>query len=160
MDGRLPTLDFKLWVSHDNIIMYTFFEKPTSSNQMIQKESALPENMKMATLNSETVRRMQNTSEQLPMSERLEVLENLTQKLANSGYRLAQTRRILIGGLSSYEKRLKQSMRSGEDGHRPLHESAKGSFATRNKRKLLGKSTWYKEVRRGGRMNQNWKEIF
>ena len=40
-DNRLPTLDFKLWVGEKNIIYYTFFEKPTSSNQMIHRNTAL-----------------------------------------------------------------------------------------------------------------------
>ena len=31
-DERLPTLDFKLWVGDQNKILFTFFEKPTSSN--------------------------------------------------------------------------------------------------------------------------------
>ena len=41
-DRRLPTLDFKLWVGDDNLVRFTFFEKPTATNQMIHKESALP----------------------------------------------------------------------------------------------------------------------
>ena len=61
-DRRLPTLNFKLWVSNDNMILYTFFEKCMASNQMIQKGSSIPENIKMATLNIENVKRMQNIS--------------------------------------------------------------------------------------------------
>ena len=96
VDSRLPTLDFKIWVDDQNIIHYTFFEKPTSSNQMIQQESALPENIKMATLNSEVVRRMQNVSELLPVEERVEVLDNLAQKVTNSAYKLEKVRQILV----------------------------------------------------------------
>ena len=99
VDSRLPTLDFKIWVDDQNIIHYTFFEKPTSSNQMIQQESALPENIKMATLNSEVVRRMQNVSELLPVEERVEVLDNLAQKVTNSAYKLEKVSQILVGGL-------------------------------------------------------------
>ena len=108
-DRRLPTLDFKSWVDERNLILYTFFEKPTSSNQMIHRESALPENIKMQTLNWEVVRRMQNTSELLPIEEREAVLDDLSQKLANSGYNLNKTRQILVGGLSGYEKRVRRS---------------------------------------------------
>ena len=77
-DKRLPTLDFKLWVSPDNLVLYTFFVKPTSSNQMIQKDTALPENTKI--LNSEVVWRMQNTCELLPMAEREVVLDEMSQR--------------------------------------------------------------------------------
>ena len=79
-DQRLPTLDFKLWVSEGNQIMYTFFEKPTSSNQMLHRQTALSENTKMATINSEIVRRMMNVSEELPMQERVQVLDRCCTK--------------------------------------------------------------------------------
>ena len=62
-DKRLPTLDFKIWVSEGNVILYTFFEKPTCANQMLHRHTALSENTKMATINSEIVRRMMNVSE-------------------------------------------------------------------------------------------------
>ena len=64
-------MDVKLWVRADNKVMYTFFEKSMASNQMIHKQSALPENTKMASLNGEVIRRMQNTSELLPIEERV-----------------------------------------------------------------------------------------
>ena len=76
-DVEDKTLDSKLWGSRDNLVLYTFFVKPTSSNQMIQKDTALPENTKI--LNSEVVWRMQNTCELLPMAEREVVLDEMSQ---------------------------------------------------------------------------------
>ena len=146
-DRRLPTLDFKIWVDKNNIIHYTFLEKPTSSNQMIHLESALPENTMMATLNSEVLRRMQNVSELLPMSEIDEVLDKLSPKLSNSGYKLDKVRKILGGGLSGYENRWRQSKMEENKGYRPLHESEVGSQMARSIKKLTGKNTWYKEKR-------------
>ena len=90
---------------------------------------------------------MQNVSELLPMSERVAVLDNLSQKLSNSGYKLEKVRQILVGGLSGYEKRLRQSKLEKSNGYRPLHESAAGSHLARSKKKLTGKNTWYKEKR-------------
>ena len=81
-DRRLPTLDFKLWISQENIVLYTFFEKSMTSNQVMHRSSALPENTKMASLNAEVIRRMQNTSEILPDVERVVVIDNFSQKLA------------------------------------------------------------------------------
>ena len=34
----LPTLDLKIWVNEDNKCLYTFFEKPTATNQVIHKD--------------------------------------------------------------------------------------------------------------------------
>ena len=50
--GVLPSLDLTLWVrKEDNCTLYAFYEKPMASNMMIQKTSAMPENMRMSTLN-------------------------------------------------------------------------------------------------------------
>ena len=57
-----------------------------ASTQTIQKRSAMPENGRMDTLNQELVRRMMNTSEDLDMEERVVVVDNYCQKLADSGY--------------------------------------------------------------------------
>ena len=52
-DARLPTLDFKLWVRSDNQILFTFFEKPTCLNQMLNRNTALSENTKVSNMTSE-----------------------------------------------------------------------------------------------------------
>ena len=85
-DGGLPvpTLDINLWVREDHMIMYTFYEKPMSTNQVLHKDSAMPENTKIASLTQDLVRRMKNTSELVDKVERNKVVDNYAQKLANS----------------------------------------------------------------------------
>ena len=61
-NGRLPTLDINIWIREDNVTMYIFYEKPMASSTFIQRRSAMPENMRVATLTQETIRRMMNTS--------------------------------------------------------------------------------------------------
>ena len=61
--GKLPTLDLSIWVREDNMIVYIFYQKPMASSMVIQKRSAMPENMRMSTLNQEVIRRMLNTSD-------------------------------------------------------------------------------------------------
>jgi hypothetical protein len=121
-----------------------FFEKPMASNQVIHIDSALPENSKMSSLNNEVGRRMTNTSELLQMEDRVEMLNRYAQKLTNSGYGLDQTRKILVGGLKGYEKRLEQSK-----GGRPLHQSAASSRGQRYTKKLTAKTSWFKDKPRG-----------
>ena len=149
-DRRLPTLDFKMWVTEDNIVMYTFFEKPTSSNQMLHRNSALSENVKMATMNAEIIRRMMNVSELLPDHERITVLDRVAQKLCNSGYNLSEIRKGMVGALTGYERRVSASRNTVGHGFRPLHESSEASLGSRIKKKLTGKSTWFK----GGQREQ------
>ena len=157
-DRMLPTLDTKLWIREDNKVMYLFFEKKMASNQALQKDTAMPENQKMSSLNGEVVRRMTNTSEMLPLEDRIRVLDTFSQKLANSGYRVPQIRTILVGGLKRYERKLKQSKLEKGKGWSPLHEGAGFSEGKRYKKKLMGKSTWFKEKpEESGREDNNQK---
>ena len=70
-----------------------------ASSKVIQIDSAMPQNMKITTLNQEVIRRMMNTSEELSINERLKVVDEYARKVVNSGYGLKQTREILVGGL-------------------------------------------------------------
>ena len=83
---RLPNLELSLWVNSETIILYTFFEKSMSSNQLLHNETALAEDTIIISLTSEVKRRMFNTSEQLDMKERIIVLDKLYQKMRNSGF--------------------------------------------------------------------------
>ena len=48
-EGKLPTLDWKIWISEGRI-WYKFFEKPMSANMVIQAKSALSTQVKVAAL--------------------------------------------------------------------------------------------------------------
>ena len=103
LDGRLPTLDFACWLEEGGSknemdhqedpeaecdcrqdhgegrqkIIYSFYEKPMNSPFSILERSALPESTKMSSLTQEVVRRMANTSEDVPQEERNQIVENL-----------------------------------------------------------------------------------
>ena len=159
-DTRLPTLDFKLWVAKGNIIHYTFFEKPTTSNQMLHRDTALSENTKMATMNAEIVRRMMNVSENLPIQERTVVLDNVAQKLTNSGDNMDEIRKGMVGALTGYERKLEASKKSPkEKGYKPLHEGAEGSHGKRMRKKLTGKSSWFKKPETEKEQEDNIQKI-
>ena len=108
----------------------------------------MPENMRMSTLNQEMVRRMMNTSELLDIKVRVGVVDEYCQKLCNSGYGKEQTIRVVTGGLTCYEKRVAISKDKESLKYRPLHESAAGTAGKRMKKKLLGKSNWFKGKKR------------
>ena len=57
----------------------------------------MPENMRMSTLNQEMTRRMMNTSEMVPMEQRVTVVDDYGQKLTDSGYGIDQIRRVIRG---------------------------------------------------------------
>ena len=84
---------------------------------------------------------MMNTSERTSIAERIQVLNQFTTKLATSGYRAEEARRILISGLKGYEGRRARAQRGG----RLLHIGASQGQATRNIKKLTSKAGWFKD---------------
>ena len=111
--GWLPTLDTALRVTTNNIVDYTFYEKPMSRNVTVQRMSAMEENSKMKTLSNDLIRRLLNTSERLGLEKRIKVVDNYSQKLLNSGFKLEQVRTIIVNGVSGYERKVKESKRPG-----------------------------------------------
>ena len=103
--------------------------------------STLPENSKMASLTQEVVRRMRNTSEKVNMKERIAHLDKFAQKLINSGYSMEQAKNITVAGLKGYQKALDKATKEG----RSIHISAAEGAASRNQKKLLSKTQWFKE---------------
>jgi hypothetical protein len=64
------------------------------------------------------------------------------QKLINSGYSITQTKKIILNGIKGYEKKL---LESRKPGGRSLHRQAGESYNTRVRRKLCGKTEWYRD---------------
>ena len=108
--GELPTLDLSIWVNEDNTVVYIFNDKPMASSMVIQKRSAMPENIRMPSRNQAVIRRMLNSSERLEDTWRLEIVDDYVRKLVNSGYDLpfhhelprVFTRKFMVGRLTGY----------------------------------------------------------
>ena len=73
--------------------------------------------------------------------------------IANSGYGKERCRRIIVAGLMGYERRIKESKRTGK----PLHMGANDSKEGRRRKKLLNKSTWFKKKKRRVRRRNRWR---
>ena len=142
--GKLPTLDLEIWVDQQNRFLYKYFEKAMIPNTVLHRRSAMPESTRRATLNQELIRRLINTSEQVEMTTRLEIIDRYAEKLLNSEYPLDQTRNIIIGGLKGYERLLSLSRDTKNPKWKPLHLPA--SWNSRNRRiaKLRTRDNWYK----------------
>ena len=137
-DGKLPTLDTKIWIQNRRV-WYMFFEKPMSANVVIQAESALSEQVKLASLTQEVVRRLKHTSLELPHSSRLEVLELFSQKLTNSGHGQPFMERILLTGIAKYKRMVEANNQpAGSKGYKPLHQPS-GSCVSRFRKKMMAK---------------------
>ena len=116
--GVLPTLDLELWVSKENRIMFSFFDQGMISPMVLHKRSVMPEGLRRAT--------------------------KYAQKLINSEYSMDETRRVIIGGLTGYERLHSLSNDIGNPKWKPLHMA--GNWNGRNRRiaKLRSRDNWYK----------------
>ena len=86
--------------------------------------------------------------EDLPKSYRAEVVDGYGMKLLTSGYSLEVTRKILWNGIKGYQAKVK---RRKSQGMGRIHRTAEESSKDRVRRKLLGKSTWYKGKKKDDR---------
>ena len=98
-DQKLPTLDTKIWVEDGRLIHFEFYQKPMSSNLVLQADTALSNTVKISSLKEEVVRRLKYTSMRLNHSRRMETLEDLCQGMRNSRHHCRFIRSILIGGI-------------------------------------------------------------
>ena len=138
-DNTLPTLDVRLFVQ-DSLVLYSFYSKDVANKHVIHKDSALDENMKIASLTQNLIRRMKNTSELVNMKVRLAIVDEFAEQLMMSGYGRDQTRRIITGGLVGYENLKATAAESGEG----LHRSAAAGAVARRRARLLGRGNWFR----------------
>ena len=87
--------------------------------------------------------------------------------MITSGYSVTKTRRTISNGLKYYENKVKRCKKE----NKPLYRTAKNSQAGRNRKKLLGKTSWYKKRKSlktaklslawgpGGWENKNYKKV-
>ena len=102
------------------------------------------EDAKLQILSNDLIRRLRNSSEELGKGAKIEIVDNYAQKLANSGFRGEQLRRIITNGIRGYEGKLRRCKEQG----RRLHRSSTDSQGARVRKKLLSKANWFKKGRR------------
>ena len=142
-DRWLPTLDMKIRVSGSNQVLHSFYEKPTNTNITVQKRTAMGEDAKIQILSNDLIRRLRNNAEELGRGAKIEIVDNYAQKLMNSGYMGEQLQKIVTNGIKGYEGQLRRCKEQG----RKLHRSSTDSQGERIRKKLLGKSNWFKKRR-------------
>ena len=151
-DGKLPSLDTTVWVENGWKILFEFFEKTMATNLMVEAKSALSNEVKMATLSEEITRRLRNTSLELNIPRRLEILERACTKMKTSGHSETFIRQAVVKGIRAFEEKVERS-RLAEDhpSYQPLYPKAGWRRNLRSKEKAMKRGTWFK----GG---QKWKD--
>ena len=129
--------------------------------------------VKSSSLTEEIFRRLKNTRKELPSTYRMETMEDITQRMKNSGHKDHFIKRIMIQGIVKYERRVKKSELDRNDSkYFPLHQPS-GRCLTRMKRKAQAQENWFrgdkeqeedgklarKPVQKAGSRNKLWKRI-
>ena len=156
-NGWLPTLDFQIRITESNVIEYSFFEKPTSPNRCLQADTALNQNSLMRSLSNEVGRRLDSFSETVALRERVAALDKFSQKLLNSGHSVGTVRKILVNGITGYQRKVSRCKAAGT----PIHRSSNQSAASRRTKKLLAKTNWFRgskeDAETGEESSQPWE---
>ena len=98
--------------------------------------------MKIASHTQNLIRRMKNTSEEVSMDMRLAVINEFNQQLTMSGWGEDLRRRIIEAGLVGYES----IKRRAAENETSVHQSAAEGAVERRRKKLTGKSSWFKSA--------------
>ena len=149
---HISTLDISLAITNGNRLKFNYFERPTCSNLTLQKNTAMEQNTLVGILANEVMRRMLNIGGETSTQARLDAVDGYAVKLLTSGFNIEQTRRIILSGLRGYERKVQR--RKFE--MTPLYRTSEDSVKSRARKKLLGKSTWFKGNSSGGKKNTNF----
>ena len=79
------------------------------------------------------------------VTDRLTVVDEYAAKLINSGYNLEYARKVIVGGLTGYERKLALSKKKDHPRWKPLHPGAKFNAGGRRRKKMLDKKNWFKK---------------
>ena len=101
-DHRLPTLDFSLWRTENNLITHTYYEKPMKNQKLLERNSAMGKRQKYCILAEEVSRRLYNVAEELEEEEVEGILENMTRQLKNSGWDRQEAKEIITSGYKGW----------------------------------------------------------
>ena len=143
VDNKLPLLNCKVWMENTKEgqqIRYQHYEKPMASILEIQEDSAMPAQIKRATLVQGGITRLLNTSIELGKEKQNEILSKYMKKLQTSGYDVKFRIEVLKSILNGWKVILKKS----ENGERPLYRSRSYKKDERKEAKLMKIINWYK----------------
>ena len=125
---RMPVLDTQIWVGKEarikgipsqmtsnstkvtklgelkNIILFGFYKKPMANKCGNLKRSGLPEQQKYNTAVQEVLRRLKNTSRELPISEYEVTIIDYMGELAMGGYSHQWRSEVLLSAVKGYAR--------------------------------------------------------
>ena len=119
-NGMVPMLDVQVWIEHSppgsglpDSLAWKFYEKESSSSRVLKATSAYNWRSKIVTMSMEVMRRMQNSSRQIEISERGNILKTFARKLRSSGYSAKTSKSMIESGLRFYFRKVRIELEGG-----------------------------------------------
>ena len=130
--GFQPVLDIQVKVIN-NKITHKFYKKPISTKKVILASSALPTNVKRASLTEGALRRLRYTDRSLPWEEVAGILSEYSNELRLSGYDHKFRAEIMNAALVGWRRQCARA----DSGGTPLFRSRYFERKERRKKKLV-----------------------
>mgnify|MGYP003326363475 CR=1 FL=1 len=163
-DGRIPVLDLKLEVIYiqepaniaKNIpafeypqVSFTFYRKPMARSTIMSYDSAMPEGTKRLNAVNELLRRLMNTTPDLPNTkiELTKATNEYMKIMKNSGYSERYRRDTILDAYRGYKKKLENAVKDNTPLFRTKEDGARGRYNS----KILVKSNWFKQKPRNSK---------
>ena len=140
---RLPTLDFEMWASQDNLIRHSYFQKPMKTPFVLMERSGTSRQQKFQILTNELTRRLSNIQlGEISQIEINEKVEQFIQELKNSGYNQKQAKEIVNCGIRGWKNKIRKRKRNNI----PFYRLAETTVKERLEKQLTERETWYKQT--------------
>ena len=110
----------------------------------------MEENSKMQILANDLVRRLASTDGRQGRKVTCAVVDQYAQKLMTSGYSMEQVRKVTLNGIRGWNRRKARATIEG----RQVYRTGKESAPHRYKKKILGKTEWFRKT---GRKNEQMR---
>ena len=101
----------------------------------------MPEKVKRTTLTQETIRILRNCHPDLPWEQKIVHLNDLTERMRESGYKEKMRKEVIESGLKGYEKMLDVE----RNGGRPVNRLRSMEQTERKKEKMRKRAGWHKK---------------
>ena len=157
-DGFLPTLDFKTRVKTNGMVEYIFYRKPMANNLVLQHGTALSKGCVYSSLRQELVRMLLNTDLGQGIETRIELVEQFTQLLVNSGHHYRYIKSIIMQALTKFSYMVQRNNYPvNHKKYMPLHRSKSFHSLERKLLKYAGRATWFMDEKFGDKFKDSWK---
>ena len=157
--GTLPTLDVQTKTSPEGTIDFRHFTKEMASNILLEANTALSKSTIFSALRQDLIRRLLNTRRETDWSTRINIIEEYTQLLANSGHKYSFAKAVILQAITKYEFMVERAnLPSTDKKHIPLYRERIFDQPARKILKYITPLVWYTGENLKDPYRHQWKK--